>query len=423
MAFMSCACVNIESIAWELPRFFYLVGNLKITPCYAKADSRSEIMKYNTTAIHGGFTDESKKAVNYPIYLSSTFVQPDAETEGEYCYSRGNNPTRASVERLVADLEGSKYALATATGMAATSIVFELINKGEKVLINNNVYGGTWRFVSNLFEKRGIEYEIVDNFNTYDFSMADDNVKYVFIETPSNPLLEITDIRRVAKEAHKKGILVVVDNTFMTSYLQRPLELGADIVEYSATKYYAGHSDILAGLITLNDDELYRKLKFISNTLGGILSPFDAFLLQRGIKTLGLRLDRHQENALIIAETLQNHPAIEKVFYPGLIDHSDYELQKSQATGSGAVVSFLFNEKDYDLKLFVSKLKIFAFAVSLGGVESLICRPATMTHESYSKELQAKIGITPNLLRLSVGIEDIEDLKNDIVDALEASRK
>lgn len=378
-------------------------------------------MKYNTVAIHGGYTDKAKSAVNFPIYLSSTFVQPDTETEGEYCYSRANNPTRGSVEQLVADLEGSKYALATASGMAATSIVFELINKGEKVLLNNNVYGGTWRFVSNLFEKRGIEYEIVDDFNNYDFSKADDNVKYVFIETPSNPLLEITDIRRVAEEAHKRGILVIVDNTFLTSYLQKPLELGADIVEYSATKYYAGHSDILAGLIAVNDEELYKKLKFINNTLGGILSPFDSFLLQRGIKTLGLRLDRHQSNALQIAKELEKHPAILKVYYPGLESHKGYELQKSQAKGAGAVVSFLFNDKDYDLKKFVSELKIFAFAVSLGGVESLICRPATQTHESYSKELQEKIGIKPNLLRLSVGIEDIEDLSNDIISALDAS--
>jgi len=380
-------------------------------------------MKYNTTAIHGGFIDESKKAVNYPIYLSSTFIQPDTETEGEYCYTRGNNPTRNSVERLAADLEGAKYGIATASGMAATSLVFELLNKGEKVLINNNVYGGTWRFVSNLFEKRGVEYEIVDNFNEYDFSKASENVKMAFIETPSNPLLEVTDIRRVVEEAHKRNILVVVDNTFMTSYLQKPLDLGADIVEYSATKYYAGHSDILAGLVILNDDQLFQKLKFINNTLGGILDPFDSFLLQRGIKTLGVRIDRHQENAQKIAELLESHPAVEETFYPGLKSHPGHELQKSQAKGFGGVVSFKFNEKDYDMKVFVSKLKLFSFAVSLGGVESLICRPATQTHESYSKELQAKIGITPNLLRLSVGIEDIDDLINDLKTALDESKR
>lgn len=380
-------------------------------------------MGFNTTAIHGGFTDETKKAVNYPVYFSSTFVQPDVEHEGEYCYSRGNNPTRASVEKLAADIEGAKHGIATSSGMAATSLVFELVNKGEKVLINDNVYGGTWRFVSNLFEKRGIEYEIVNNFNDYDFDKVDDNVKMVFIETPSNPLLEVTDIKKVADAAHKKDILVVVDNTFMTAYLQKPLDLGADIVEYSATKYYAGHSDLLAGLVILNDDDLFARLKFINNTLGGILDPFDSFLLARGIKTLGVRLDRHQSNALKIAEYLEGNKAVNEVYYPGLKSHKGYELQKEQAKGAGAVISFRFNDKDYDLDKFVSKLKIFAFAVSLGGVESLICRPSTMTHESYSKELQEKIGISPNLIRLSVGIEDVEDLIKDLDDAFNYSKK
>ena len=297
-------------------------------------------MGFNTTAIHGGFVDEEKKAVNYPVYLSSTFIQPDVECGGEYCYSRGNNPTRASVEKLAADVEGAKYGIATASGMAATSLVLELLNKGDKVLINDNVYGGTWRFVSNLLEKRGVEYEIVNDFNKYDFSKADSNVKMVFVETPSNPLLEITDIKRVADDAHKRGILVVVDNTFMTAYLQKPLELGADIVEYSATKYYAGHSDLLAGLVLLNNEEIYTKLKFFNNTLGGILDPFDSFLLQRGIKTLGVRLDRHQANAQKVAEYLQDNPAVESLYYPGLKSHKGYELQKKQAKGPGAIISF-----------------------------------------------------------------------------------
>lgn len=381
-------------------------------------------MKYNTIAIHGGKADDSgKAAVNYPIYLSSTFCQPDTETFGEFCYSRGGNPTRAAAEKLAADMEGAKYCLATSSGMAASSIVFELLNQGEKVLLNNNVYGGTWRFVSNLFEKRGIEYEVVDDFNTYDFSQADENVKAVFVETPSNPLLEITDIKRVVAEAKKKGILVVVDNTFMTSYLQKPLELGADIVVYSATKFYAGHSDILAGLVITDNDELYERMKFISNTLGGILQPLDAFLLMRGMKTLGVRMDRHQQNAQKIAEYLEEHSAADKVFYPGLDGHRNKNIQDEQANGYGAVISFTFNEEGYDLKTFVDHLELFGFAVSLGGVESLICRPATMTHESYSKELQDKIGITGNLLRLAIGIEDVEDLIGDLDQAFEQARK
>ncbi len=380
-------------------------------------------MRFNTTAIHGGYIDKEIKAVNYPVYLSSTFIQPDVETEGEYCYSRADNPTRGAVEKLASDIEGAKHGIATASGMAATSLVLELLNKGEKLLINDNVYGGTWRFVSNLLKKRGVEYEVVSDFNEYDFSKTDDNVKMVFIETPSNPLLEITDIKKVADEAHKKNILVVVDNTFMTAYLQRPLELGADIVEYSATKYYAGHSDILAGLVITDNDEIFQRLKFINNTLGGILAPFDSFLLQRGIKTLGVRLDRHQSNALKIAEYLEGNEAVTEVFYPGLKSHKGYELQKSQAKGGGAIISFRFNEEGYDLRKFVDRLEIFSFAVSLGGVESLICRPSTMTHESYSKELQTKIGITSNLIRLSVGIEDIEDLISDLENAINDSKK
>lgn len=381
-------------------------------------------MKFETTAIHGGRQDDSGKgAVNYPIYLSSTFVQDDVEHFNEFVYSRGANPTRASVEKLVAELEGAKYGLAFATGMAATSNVFELLQKGDKILLNNNVYGGTWRFVSNLFERRGISYEVVDDLNEYDFDKVSDDVKAVFIETPSNPLLEITDIRRISKEAKSHGILVIVDNTFMTSYFQKPLDLGADIVVYSATKYYAGHSDILAGLIVLNDDALYEKLKFFQNTTGGVLSPFDSFLLARGIKTLAVRLERHQYNATKIAEYLEKHEATEKVFYPGLKSNKGYLLHRSQATGDGGVLSFLLREDAYDLEIFVNSLQIFGFTVSLGGVESLICKPATMTHESYAKELQEKIGIRQNLLRLAIGIEDADDLLADLAQALEKAKR
>ena len=378
-------------------------------------------MGFNTIAVHGGIKDESKSAINPPVYLSSTFIQPDTETEGEYCYSRGNNPTRASVEDLAAAMEGAKFALATSSGMAATSLVFELLKEGDKILINSNVYGGTWRFVSNLFENRGLVYEIVDDFNTYD--LKDSDAKLVFIETPSNPLLEVTDIRRVCEAAHKKGMTVIVDNTFMTSYLQKPLMLGADIVIYSATKYYGGHSDLLAGLILLNDEKLYERFRFLRNTLGGILSPFDSFLLMRGMRTLALRLDKQQENAKGIAHFLDSHDGADKVYYPGLKSNRGYEIQLEQAYGPGAVLSFELNEKDYDLKTFVANLRYFAFAVSLGGVESLICRPSTMTHESYKKELQEKIGIRPNLLRLSPGIEDIDDLLDDLNNAFIKARR
>ncbi len=381
-------------------------------------------MGYQTKAIHGGLKDDSGKgAVNYPIYLSSTFNQPDTVNFREFVYSRSANPTRNSVEKLVAELEEAKYALAFSSGMAATANVFELLSQGDRVLISDNVYGGTWRFVSNLFESRGIQYEVIDDFNSYDYSQAPEDTRMVFIETPSNPLLKVTDIRRAAEGAHSLGALLVVDNTFMTSYLQKPLSLGADIVVYSATKYYAGHSDILAGLEVFNDDALYEKLHFIQNTLGGILSPFDSYLLQRGIKTLGIRLDRHNQNALAIAEYLEKSDAATQVFYPGLATSLDYNIQIEQASGSGGVLSFLLDTDRYDLESFVTGLRYFSFAVSLGGVESLVCIPATMTHESYAPELQTKIGISPNLVRLAVGIEDTGDLLADIEAALAIARK
>lgn len=380
-------------------------------------------MKYETLAIHGGRGDDSgKHSVNYPIYLSSTFVQPDLEQFEEFVYSRGNNPTRNAVEALAAQLEGAKHGLALATGMAATSLVFGLLKQGDKVLINSNVYGGTWRFVSNIFADRGISYEVAADFNTYDLSRIDESVRMIFLETPSNPLLKITDIRRIAEAAKKKNILTVVDNTFLTSYFQKPLELGADIVVYSATKYYAGHSDILAGLVLVNDEQLYTKLKFLQNTLGGILGPLDSFLLTRGIRTLGLRMERHQQNALAVANYLAGHEAVEDVYYPGLENSENYALQRSQAKGDGGVLSIRLRD-GYDSRAFVKNLKIFGLAVSLGGVESLICHPATMTHESYAPELQKQIGIDEKLLRLAVGIEDIDDLIEDLARALEKAKR
>lgn len=379
-------------------------------------------MKYQTLAIHGGKTDDSgKRSVNYPIYLSSTFVQPDLEQFEEFVYSRGNNPTRNAVESLAAQLEGAKHGLALATGMAATSLVFGLLKQGDKVLINSNVYGGTWRFVSNIFADRGISYETVADFNTYDFLQIDESVKMIFLETPSNPLLKITDIRRITEAAKQKNILTVVDNTFLTSYFQKPLELGADIVVYSATKYYAGHSDILAGLVLVNNEQLYTKLKFLQNTFGGILSPLDSFLLTRGIRTLGLRMERHQQNALAVAKYLAGHKAVEDVYYPGLESGENYALQRSQAKGDGGVLSIRLKD-GYSSRKFVKNLKIFGLAVSLGGVESLICHPATMTHESYAPELQKQIGIDEKLLRLAVGIEDIDDLIGDLGQALEKAK-
>lgn len=379
-------------------------------------------MEYSTKAVHGQVDDTGKGAVTYPVYLSSTFLQEDINQFADFVYSRSANPTRASLEQQVADLEGASYALATATGMAATAIAFELLNSGDRILLSDNVYGGTWQFVNELFEGRNLSYELVSDFNHYDFSQLNSSVKAIFLETPTNPLLHVTDLKDVIGRAKAQGLLVIVDNTFMTSYLQRPLEFGADIVVYSATKYYAGHSDILAGLVVTNREDLCFELKRAHKLLGAVLSPFDAFLLSRGIKTLALRLDKHQENAQLIAEYLARQEGVQ-VYYTGLSDHPGHRIQERQAGGHGGVLSFLLNEEVYDLERFVKSLKLFGFAVSLGGVESLICRPASMTHESYSKDLQERIGIYENLFRLAVGIEAVKDLIDDLENAFHQARK
>lgn len=380
-------------------------------------------MKYESLAIHGGRKETTAiKPVNYPLYLSSTFTQASLSEFGDFMYSRSNNPTRNNVEQLVAQLENAQYALAMASGMAATALVFDLLKPGDKVLLNTNVYGGTWCYVAELFEQKQIKYEIVTDFNTYDFTQISPDVRMIFLETPSNPLLEITDIALVCQQAKQHDVMVVVDNTFLTSYYQKPLELGADIVVYSATKYYAGHSDIIAGLVVCNDDALYATLKLRQKILGAILSPFDSFLLTRGIKTLALRMERHQSNTKAMAKFLAEHPAVEKVFYPGLASNPGFAIQRKQSQGDGAVLSFRLKE-NYDIEAFCLALKFFDLAVSLGGVESLICHPASMTHETYSKALQQQIGITDNLLRLSIGIEHIDDLLADVESAFRAAAK
>lgn len=382
-------------------------------------------MDYHTLAVHSGRHDEKNekiKPVNYPVYLSSTFVQNSLDEFNEFMYSRSKNPTRDNVEQAAAQLEGSKYGLAMSSGMAAVALVFSLLNPGDKILVNSSVYGGTWNFISHIFPDRDMKAVQVKDLASYDFDNLDENVKAIYLETPSNPLMEVTDIREVSSKAAEKGLLMIVDNTFMTSYLQKPMDLGADIVLYSATKYYAGHSDIIAGLVCVNDDKLYDKLKFNQKTLGATLDPFSSFILARGIKTLPLRMDKHNENALKVAEFFEASGAADRVYYPGLKNNPGHELQMKQARGSGAVLSVDLSEK-YDLSTFCNSLEYFDLAVSLGGVESLICHPASMTHEEYSDEEQAEIGLGKRLLRLSVGIEDANDLIEDIKQALEKAAK
>ena len=374
-------------------------------------------MKKNSLLIHGGIsTDEKTGAVNVPIYQTSTYKQSKFGENTGYEYSRTGNPTREALEKLIADIEGGTRGFAFASGLAAISAVLSLFKSGDKILITNNLYGGTFRILNQVFSNFNIKHEIVDDFDKLDKQIKDD-VKAVFIETPTNPLLDVIDIKKVSSIAKSKGILTIVDNTFMSPYLQNPLLLGADIVVHSATKYLGGHSDLVAGLAIVKDEELGEKLHFIQNATGGILQPFDSFLLIRGIKTLSVRMDRHEENARFIADKLSRSTNIKKVYYTGLKNHPGHEIQKSQASGFGGVISFVLND-NLNFKRFVEGLELITFGESLGGVESLTCHPASMTHATLPKELRERIGITDNLIRISVGIEDKEDILEDIQKAL-----
>lgn len=379
-------------------------------------------MKKDSLVIHGGETiDKFTGAVNVPVYLSSTFKQPEFGVSLGYEYARTNNPTREALEKLIADLEGGSRGFGFSSGMSAISTILNLFKSGDKILINNNVYGGTFRVISKVFSNYKLNYDIIEDFNELDFSTVSEDVKGIFIETPTNPLLSITDIEKISEEAHKKNILVIVDNTFMSPYFQNPLNLGADIVIHSATKYLAGHSDIVAGLAVVKDKELGEKIGFLQNAIGAILSPFDSYMLIRGIKTLSVRLEKHEENAKKISRYLNNHELIEKVYYPGLKEHLNHEIQKKQASGYGGIISFKLKE-GCDFKKFINSLKLITFGESLGGVESLLCHPATMTHASLPKDLRDRIGIDERLLRLSVGIENSEDLIAEIGRALIISK-
>ncbi|MCR5317993.1 MAG: PLP-dependent aspartate aminotransferase family protein [Treponema sp.] len=374
--------------------------------------------------IHGGIDgDPLTGAVNVPIYQTSTYQQQGLGQNKGWEYSRTGNPTRAALEALIAELEGGSHGFAFASGMAASTAVISLFKSGDKILISSNVYGGTFRVLDKIFKNFGISYSIEDttNLKTLEEKITDD-VKAIWIESPANPLLTITDLEGIAKLAKKHNILSIVDNTFMTPYIQRPIEKGIDIVVHSATKYLGGHSDVVAGLAVVHDKSLAERIAFIQNATGGVLGPFDSFLLIRGIKTLGVRLDRHVENAEKIAAHLQNHPAVKNIYYPGLATDPGYELNKKQAKNGGAMISFELHE-GYDIKKFFSSLKLLSLAESLGGVESLACHPASMTHASIPKEIRDKVGITEGLIRLSVGIEGADDIIADVDQAIESSRQ
>lgn len=380
-------------------------------------------MKIDSLIVKGiDAKDNPNHAVVPPIFLATTYVQNDLHGFQSFAYARGGNPTRNNLENLFSKIEQADYSYAFASGMAAVSAVFSLFQSGDKILLNNNVYGGTYRYASNLFKDRGIAYELVHDFNELKAEDLDDDVAALYLETPSNPLLRVADIQRLAAIAHERGKLLIVDNTFLTAYYQNPLALGADIVLYSATKYLSGHADVIAGFVATNREEVAQKLKFLQNTLGGILSPTDSYALIRGIKTLSVRLDRQEENTNKIIKFFSSHPGIEQLYYPGSYSQEEKKIQDRQSSGHGSVISVCL-ASDYDQDQFVAALSLFDLAVSLGGVESLICQPATMTHESFDEKLQEKIGITKGLLRLAIGIENADDLLDDLAQALEKAKR
>ncbi|MBE5970701.1 MAG: PLP-dependent transferase [Lachnospiraceae bacterium] len=380
-------------------------------------------LQKNSLLIHGGIDgDEVTGAVNVPIYQTSTYKQKELFSHPKWEYSRTGNPTRAALESLIADLEGGKFGLAFSSGLAAIHTVISLFKGGDKLIVSDNIYGGTFRLLDNVFKPLGITYESVDTSKIENIKAAiDDSVKAIYIETPANPLLSVTDIEAVSKLAKANNKLLIVDNTFLTPYLQRPIELGADIVVHSGTKYLGGHSDVISGFAIVKDEEIAKKLYFLQNAIGAVLSPQDSFLVIRGIKTLGVRMDRHVENAVKIANWLAKSPYVEKVYYPGLKEDPGYEIQNKQADGPGAMISFVLN-KEYDYKEFYKNLKLITLAESLGGVESLVCHPASMTHASIPEEIRKKVGIVDELIRFSVGIEDAEDLKADLEQAIKNAK-
>ena len=382
----------------------------------------SEYKNIETALIHGGISiDERTGAVNIPIYQTSTYKQDGLGKMRGYEYSRTGNPTREALEALIAELENGYAGFAFGSGMAATTAVLSLLQSGDRVLISSNVYGGTFRVLDKVFNQFGITYTIADTTNLSAFeAVITPDVKAVMIESPANPLMTVTDIRAIADISHKHNLLVIVDNTFMTPYLQKPLELGADIVVHSATKYLGGHSDVVAGLAVVSTKELAEKLAFIQNSTGGVLPPFDSFLLIRGIKTLGVRMDRHVSNAEKAAEFLLNHKAVKNVYYPGLESDAGYAVNQSQAKNGGVMISFELHE-NYDIRVFFESLELIMLAESLGGVESLVCHPSTMTHASIPANIRKKVGITDGLIRLSTGIENIEDILADLAQAIAKS--
>jgi cystathionine gamma-lyase/cystathionine beta-lyase/cystathionine gamma-lyase/homocysteine desulfhydrase len=377
-------------------------------------------MGFSTDCIHAGQEPEPVTgAVTYPIFQTSTYVQPKLGEHKGYEYARTKNPTRSVLEANLAALERGKHGHCFASGMSAIDVVFRLLAKGDHVVAGENMYGGSYRLFSKVLEKFGLEFSYVDTSDVAAVRAAiRPSTKVVFLETPTNPMMTLTDIAACAEVAHEAGALVVVDNTFCSPYLQRPIELGADIVVHSTTKFLNGHSDSVGGAVISNSDELAEKIGFLQNAVGAILSPFDSWLVLRGVKTLAVRMKQHEENGMAMASYLARHPKVKKLYYPGLPDHPQHALARKQMNGFGAVISFDLGSYE-NAKKFLDRVRLCSLGESLGGVETLISHPETMTHASVPIAERQRLGITPGLVRISVGIEDVEDLIADVENAFQ----
>ncbi|MGG2952879.1 bifunctional cystathionine gamma-lyase/homocysteine desulfhydrase [Geobacillus stearothermophilus] len=376
-------------------------------------------MRRKTMLIHGSIAgDPYTGAVSVPIYQVSTYKQEEVGKHKGFEYSRTGNPTRAALEKLIADLEGGEAGFAFASGMAAITAVMMLFQNGDHIVLTDDVYGGTYRVMTNVLNRFGLEATFVDTSDVANIEAhIRPNTKAIYVETPTNPLLKITDLQAAAAIARARGLLLIVDNTFSTPYFQTPLALGADIVIHSATKYLGGHSDVVAGLAVVRTPELAERLHYVQNSTGGVLGPQDSWLLMRGIKTLGVRMEEHERNARAIAAFLAEHTSVARVYYPGLPNHPNHELAKQQMRGFGGMISFDVGSLERAENV-LSRVRYFTLAESLGAVESLISLPGKMTHASIPKERREQLGITDGLIRLSVGLEDVNDLLDDLAQAL-----
>ncbi|MCR4435752.1 MAG: PLP-dependent aspartate aminotransferase family protein [Clostridiales bacterium] len=376
-------------------------------------------LSIETKAVHGcKGCDPQTGAVSFPIYQSATFRHPGLNQTTGYDYSRLQNPTREELENTIASLENGRYGFAFSSGMAAVSTVLSLIMPGQHVIISDDLYGGTYRLFEEVYRRYGIEFTYTDTSRIGEVERSlKGTTAAIFIETPSNPMMKVTDIAATVALAKSRGLLTIVDNTFLTPYFQRPLELGADIVVHSGTKYLGGHNDTLAGFVLVNDDSLAERIKLIQKSEGAVLAPFDSWLILRGIKTLGVRLEKQEKNALAVAQWLRRHEKVERVYYAGLRDHEGYEISKRQASGFGAMISFSVRDTAL-VEQVLERVRVIIFAESLGGVESLITYPIVQTHSAIPADMRERLGVNHKLLRLSVGIENVNDIIDDLDQAL-----